>query len=131
MIVVDSNVLAYFYLPSEYTDAAEHLFEHSPGWNAPILWRSEFRNILTGYLRRNRLTFDQALAIQHEAELLLEGAEHEPDSTQVLELVQASNCSAYDCEFVALAQSLGTTLVTMDTKLLKAFPKVARSLIVG
>lgn len=131
MIVVDSNVLAYFYLPGEYTDAAERLFSRNPSWNAPILWRSEFRNILAGYLRRGRLTFDQALAIQLEAELLLEEAEHEPDSKRVLELVQASNCSAYDCEFVALAEALGATLVTMDAKLIKAFPKVAKSLIAG
>lgn len=131
MIVVDTNVLAYFYLPGEYTDAAEHLFERNPSWNAPILWRSEFRNILAGYLRRGHLTFDQALAIQLEAERLLETAEYEPNSKRVLELVQASSCSAYDCEFVALAEMLATTLVTMDAKLIKAFPKVVRSLMAG
>lgn len=131
MIVVDSNILAYFYLPGEYTDAAEDLFERNPRWNAPILWRSEFRNILAGYLRKGRLTFDEALAIQLEAELLLEDAEHEPDSKRVLELVQASSCSAYDCEFVALAEALGMPLVTMDAKLIKAFPKIAKSLIAG
>ena len=46
-------------------------------------------------------------------------------SNQVLELVRSSDCSAYDCEFVALAMELGTKLVTMDRKLLKAFPKYA------
>ncbi len=46
MIVVDSNVLAYLYLPGEYTAAAEVLLEHDSDWAAPILWRSEFRNIL-------------------------------------------------------------------------------------
>jgi predicted nucleic acid-binding protein len=56
------------------------------------------------------------------------GAEYEVDSRRVLELVRDSDCSAYDCEFVALAMSLGVTLVTMDTKLLRAFPKVAVAL---
>lgn len=74
MIVVDSNVLAYLYLPSEYTEAAERLLERKPEWHAPILWRSEFRNILAGYLRRRSLTFEQAYAIQVEAEALLNGA---------------------------------------------------------
>lgn len=131
MIVVDSNVLAYLYLPGEFTDAAERLLESDPDWHAPILWRSEFRNILAGCLRRGTLTFEQALAIQREAESLLDGAEHEPDSRSVLERVQGSDCSAYDCEFVALAQVLGTHLVTMDGKLLKAFPSIAKPLPVG
>lgn len=129
MIVVDSNIIAYFYLPGVYSTAGEQLFERDPDWNAPILWRSEFRNILTGYLRKGLLMFDQALAIQFEAQLLLERAEHQPDSKLVLELAQASTCSAYDCEFVALAQTLGTQLVTMDTKLIKAFPKTATPLV--
>ena len=125
MIVVDSNVLAYLYLPGEFTIAAERLLGSDPDWHAPILWRSEFRNILTGCLRRGTLSFEQALAIQREAESLLDGAEHELDSRRVLERVQGSDCSAYDCEFVALAQVLGTHLVTMDGKLLKAFPGIA------
>ncbi|GAB6058879.1 hypothetical protein JCM31598_19960 [Desulfonatronum parangueonense] len=90
--------------------------------------RSEFRNILAGYLRRKTLSFDQACAIQLEAEQLLGGCEHEADSKQVLELVKASDCSSYDCEFVAVAEALDATLVTMDAKLLKAFPKIAKSL---
>ncbi|MDE2407634.1 MAG: type II toxin-antitoxin system VapC family toxin [Xanthomonadaceae bacterium] len=128
MIVVDSNVLAYLYLPGEFTAAAEQLLEADPDWHAPVLWRSEFRNILAGCLRRGTLGFEQAQAILCEAESLLDGAEHEPDSRQVLELVRDSDCSAYDCEFVALARTLGTQLVTMDGKLLKAFPDVARPL---
>lgn len=60
-----------------------------------------------------------------------EAAEHEPDSRRVLELVKASDCSAYDCEFVALDESLGVTVVTMDAKLIKAFPKIAERLIAG
>lgn len=131
MIVVDTNVLAYLYLPGEHTEAAEHLLQRKPDWHAPILWRSEFRNILAGYMRRGGLSFEQAFAIQTEAEALLSGAEHEPDSRRVLELVKASDCSAYDCEFVALAESLGVTVVTMDAKLIKAFPKIAERLIAG
>lgn len=131
MIVVDSNVLAYLYLPGEYTAAAEVLLESEPEWAAPILWRSEFRNILAGYLRRKMLTFEQAYRLQREAEDLLEGAEFEVDSLAVLELVRGSNCSAYDCEFVALAIKLDAKLVTMDGKLLRAFPQHAMALATG
>jgi len=131
VIVVDSNILAYLYLPGEYSANAEALFERDPEWAAPLLWRSEFRNILAGYLRRGALTFEQVTALQEEAEALLEGAEFTVDSINVLELVRDSNCSAYDCEFIALAKQLGAKLVTMDSKVLRAFPKLAVSLARG
>ena len=46
----------------------------------------------------------------------------------VLDLAAASSCSAYDCEFVALAQDLGVRLVTVDKQVLKEFPTVAIAL---
>ena len=122
MIVVDSNVLACLYLPGDHTPSAEALLKRDPDWAAPVLWRSEFRNILAGYIRRKTLTCEQALKIQNEAESLLSGSEFEIDSRTVLELVRDSDCSAYDCEFIALAIKLETKLVTMDGKLLRGFP---------
>lgn len=129
MIVVDSNVLAYLYLPGEFTAAAEALLEREPEWTAPPLWRSEFRNILAGYVRRKMLSFEQARSVQAEAESLLEGFEFEVHSREVMEWVRDSECSAADCEFVALAERLDAPLVTMDQKVLKAFPKRAVSLV--
>ena len=128
MIVVDSNILAYLYLPGDRTAAAEALLEQDPEWAAPTLWRSEFRNILAGYMRRKAVTFDQACSLQREAESLLAGAEFEVDSSAVLELVRDSDCSAYDCEFIALAIKLNTKLVTVDKKLLREFPTRAIAL---
>jgi predicted nucleic acid-binding protein len=122
VIVVDSNVLAYFYLPGDFTAEAQALFERDPDWVAPVLWRSEFRNILAGYLRRGSLSFEEAVRIQAEAEDQMAGAEFAVDSLSVLGLVCNSSCTAYDCEFVALANELDTRLVTMDRKLLQAFP---------
>lgn len=131
MIVVDSNVLAYLYLPGEWTAGAEALLEQESEWAAPVLWRSEFRSILAGYLRRKTLTFDQACSLQREAESLLAGFEFEVASQAVLALVRDSDCSAYDCEFVALAIELDTKLVTADKKLLRAFPMRTVALVAG
>jgi predicted nucleic acid-binding protein len=125
MIVVDSNIVAYLYLPGDYTAKAESLLQQDADWSAPLLWKSEFRNILVGYMRRKILTFEAVHHLQIEAESLLAGAEHEVNSRLVLELVRDSNCSAYDCEFIALAMTLGVKLVTMDAKLLQAFPEHA------
>ena len=131
MIVVDTNVLAYLYLPGDRTADAEALFERDPEWAVPVLWRSEFRNILAGYTRRKTLTFDQACSLQSEAESLLSGTEFEVDSRAVLELVRDTDCSAYDCEFVALAIKLNTKLVTADKKLLRSFPTRTIALTAG
>lgn len=128
MIVVDTNVLAYLYLPCERTPDAEMLLQQYPQWAAPVLWRSEFRNILAGYMRRGTLTFEQACSIQIEAQGLLAHTEYTVDSQSVLELVRNSDCSAYDCEFVALAMQLQTPLVTADKKVLRAFPHIAINL---
>lgn len=128
MIVVDTNVIAYLMLPGDLTAAAEALLESEPNWVAPPLWRSEFRSILAGYMRRGTLSLQQATEIQTAAEDLLAGNEANPESKAILQLVAESQCSAYDCEFVALAQQLECALYTMDTKVLNAFPETAKSL---
>ena len=128
MIVVDTNIVAFLYLPTEFTEQAEQLLRNDPVWAAPILWRSEFRNVLALYLRRELVDFSKALQLQTEAESLLGENEYEVASIDILQLVQSSPCSAYDCEFVALAQKLGTKLVTEDKAILLAFPGTATSL---
>ena len=122
MIVVDTNVIAYLLLPGDFTQRAEALLKREPDWAAPVLWRSEMRNVLATLLRQGRLTLPQATAVQAEAESLLAGAEYSVASPRVLELSASSDCSAYDCEFVALAEVLDVTLYTLDARLLRAFP---------
>lgn len=126
MIVVDTNVIAYLFLPGQFTPAAEALLLQEEQWVAPPLWRSEMRNILAGYLRRETLSYEEACAIMHAAERLLTPFERDIDSVSVMNLVRQSDCSAYDCEFVALAQMLGVDLITMDKKVLASFPLIAK-----
>jgi PIN domain. len=128
VIVVDTNVIAYLLLGGEKTPQARAALRKDPVWAAPILWQSEFRNVLAMYLRQGQLVLSDALELVAEAESLLSGSEYRVESGQVLSLVAVSPCSAYDCEFVALAQELGVPLVTSDRQLLGAFPSVAVAL---
>lgn len=128
MIVVDTNILAYLYLPTAFSEQAELLLLQQPQWIAPVLWRSEFRNVLALYLRKEILTLEQAFDIQTEAETLLAGNEYDVPSLDVFRLIETSECSAYDCEFVALAKRNHTVLVTEDKKILKQFPEITLSL---
>ena len=125
MIVVDTNTIAYLYLPTPDTPNVERLLELDSAWVAPLLWRSELRNIMALHVRKNIVDLTTACQIQHKAEALMAGGEYEIDSLSVLSAAQQSGCSAYDCEFVALAQGLSKPLITADKKLLRAFPDVA------
>ena len=128
MIVADTNVIAYLYLPGRFSSATETLLLRESDWAVPRLWRSEFRNILASYMRQGSLTLDDAVAIYARAASLVGGNEYAVSAPDVLRLAKASQCSAYDCEFVALAQHLDVRLVTADAKLRKSFPDCTAAL---
>ena len=128
MIVVDSNVVAYCWVNGLLTALAPRVPVKDQDWHAPILWRSEMRSILTGYLRDGSLTGPQIARIMEAAEDALAGREHLVPSAPVLDIAGKSRLSAYDCEFVALAEDLSVKLVSNDTRLLAAFPDIAVSL---
>lgn len=125
MIVADTNTIAYLYLPTEQTDNVVSLLHKDPHWVAPLLWRSEFRNVLAVYIRKNIINLDTAFAMQAQAERQLADHEYTVNSMDVLTLAKKSGCSAYDCEFVSLAKSLNLKLITGDKKLVRSFPGIA------
>jgi len=125
MIVVDTKIISYFFINGEFTDLAEKAFKIDHHWVAPLLWRSEFRNVLALCLRKDVFSLEYAIQIMTEAELLMKGNEYSTTSLSILRLVSQSDCSAYDCEFLALAQELQISMVTIDKKILKNFPKIA------
>jgi len=128
VIVVDTNVICYRWMASPHAHEADAAWRKDPDWIVPIVWRSEFRNALAGALRRNFLKLEDATDIAVQAESQFVGCEFLPVVSSVLELVSKSNCSAYDCEFVSLAQQQRVQLVTVDTQVLRDFPDVAISL---
>lgn len=126
MIVVDANVLVYLWLRESYADVAGALLSADPQWIAPLIWRSEFRNVIVGALRRKAISREGAMAAIDGAERQMDGNEQMVDSRAVLRLAMQSHCSAYDCEYVALAEATGVPLITNDTQILKEFPAIAR-----
>lgn len=127
MIVVDTNVIAYLCIGGDQATLAEDVLLLDNEWHAPVLWRSEFRNVIAGSLRRGAVDVERASRILAEAETLLFDREHIVGYQAVLPLVNASPCSAYDCEFVALAMTLQVPLITNDRQVLAAFPETAQS----
>jgi predicted nucleic acid-binding protein len=127
LIVADTNLIAYSLIAGPLTADADRVLEADEEWLAAPLWRSEFLNVLWMSVRRGVITHPEAEAAYGEAELLVRTVER-PDHRQVLGLALASGCTAYDCEFVALATAERLPLVTADSKVLAAFPSVAVSI---
>ena len=127
MIVVDTNIIVYLFMEEDRSAQLEIILSADPEWVAPRLWRSEFRNALTLYMRRRQLVLEDAIAAMIAAEKVMHNGEYDVPSARVLAQAQLSSCSAYDCEFVVLAQDLGIRLVTVDKKILTAFPETAVS----
>ncbi len=127
MIVVDTNILAYFLVDGAFNREAEEVYEKDPHWTAPLLWRSEFLNFLVKCVSKGKPSLDDAVDVMEEAEQLMADNEFAVPSLDVLRLASSVRCTAYDAEYVVLARALGVKLVTKDAALLKAFPETALS----
>lgn len=125
MIVVDANILSYFFIPGEFSNSIEKLFKKDPVWYAPLLWRFEFQSVLAKYMKANLMNISHANALMEKSEHLLKGRELMIPSEMVLELAVHSGCTTYDCQYVAAAQLHKSVLITFDSKLLKSFPQTA------
>jgi predicted nucleic acid-binding protein len=107
---------------------AEQALLKDASWSTPLLWRSELRNVLSGYIRKKLLKLDETQQIMEAATQLMQAGEYTVTSDKVLGLAAASTCSACDCEFVALAEDLDIPLVTSDNQILSQFPRRAIAL---
>jgi predicted nucleic acid-binding protein len=127
VIVADVNLVAYLVLGGPEQSAAQRVFTRDPEWAAPLLWRSEFRSVLAGYIRQRGLSVTDAARAHALAEALLANREYMVQGDRVLTIVAGSTCSAYDCEYLALAEQLAVPLVTADRAVVRAFPNRAVS----
>jgi predicted nucleic acid-binding protein len=129
VIAVDTNVIASLVLPtSGTTEAAMEALERDRAWVAPVLWRSEFGNVLATGVRNGWFSLDEALEAWFTAEELMEGGEYSVPVVEAIKLAAGTGCSSYDCEFVVLARDLQVQLVTLDRELLAKFEGLAVSL---
>lgn len=126
MIVADTSLIAPCVLPGEMTEIALAVYRCDSEWVAPPLWRSEVRNVLATHMRLKGLSLALAKEAWRRASSIVDDTP-EPAAADVLDLAHASGASAYDCEFVAIAKSLGIPLVTADRRLARLFPTVCLS----
>jgi len=127
MIVADTNLIAYLLIPGEHTKQVEQVIKKDSEWIAPQLWQSEFRNVLSTYMRKKLISLENAIYLTELAEDIMTSPEYMVSSEHILALANESGCAAYDCEYVALSQLLNMPLLTYDQKILTHFPAIACS----
>lgn len=118
MLVADTNLLVYLFLPGDKTADVEALLQRDALWIAPTLWRSEFLNVLTSYHRIKSMPLSRCLAAFEQAEELLMDRTYSVVPLRVLEISSRTGCAGYDAEFLALAEDFSVKLVTYDQKLI-------------
>ena len=60
MIVVDTEVIANFWLPTTRSAAARGARRRDAQWAVPRLWRSEFCSVLRQYMLQSDLAYAEA-----------------------------------------------------------------------
>ncbi len=128
MIVADTNLIAQLILSLDQTSRAQAIYRIDSDWRMPQLWRHEFLNVLASYLRFDRVPIATLQTAWERAQRLFEDSDSDVDMLHVLQLAGERNISAYDAQYLALAQGLGATLITEDRKLLRAAPREAVSM---
>lgn len=123
MIVVDANVLAASLIWG--TPASKALLAMDADWVVPPIWLAELRNVLVKYIRQDRMSADEAMSVLEKAWKRVTPADREIPSRRIMELAATTRSSAYDCEYVVLAEMLHLKLITGDRALAGKFPGVA------
>jgi predicted nucleic acid-binding protein len=128
MIVVDTNVIVYLMIEGEKTEMAQRTYRQDSAWFVPPLWRHEFLNVLTTFVRQGGIETDEAMNLWQRSTHIFASGEREVDMPRVLRLASQHNISAYDAQYVTLAMALSVPFVTEDQQLLKTFPDTALSM---
>jgi len=125
MIVVDTNIIAYLLIEGEFTEVVQKLRDDQSEWIAPRLWLDEFINVLATAERRSLISSelaDATLALACEA---MEGHSYDIPAQRILSVARRTGCSAYDSQYVCLAEDLGVSLYAYDRGILNKCPDIA------
>ena len=128
MIVVDANIIAYFFIEGDKTARARELRGREPEWRVPSLWRHEYLNVLATFAREGGASVADVAVLWKSSMDVVGDMEHAVDMEAALELAVRTKISAYDAQYITLAQQLRTVCVTEDKKLRAKFPRLARTM---
>ncbi len=123
--MLDTNVLVYFLFKGYESKSSDEVLAKTQFWCAPSLVYHEFESVVVRHFRHKLISRADAFEMHADFSLLVENRIIDPAPESVLRTAFASNLSAYDAQFVALATEIEGRLITNDKKIVAAFPEVA------
>ena len=128
MLIIDTNVVAYLLIEGDYTADARSLHRRDDDWRSEAFIMVEFTNVLIASIAARRMDLVLAQRFLADATSLLQGKLTSIPHDSVLSLAVQYRTTAYDARFLALADQLGSRLVTEDARLRAAAPDLTQTL---
>jgi predicted nucleic acid-binding protein len=128
VLVVDANVVAYLLVEGDKTAQARALWAVDADWHAPRLLSYEVASVFAQLVKQGGVSMEAAITALENAGSLVRLRDQDPPGARVLEIATRLGLSTYDATYLAVAETLGTSLVTEDRRLLRAAPGITRSL---
>src|SRR5438445_8517027 len=128
MVIVDTNIIAPLYLRRAGSEAVTELFARDAGWRTEPLALIELSNVLITYERSRYITAATARDCLNRAAAFLQPQLFRVSHQAALDAALRYGTTAYDARFLALADQLGSRLVTEDARLRAAAPALTQSL---
>lgn len=128
MLLVDTNIIAPLFLHSALSDKVRVLHNGDAVWQTESLALIELSNVLSTYERAGYVTAATARDCLAQAKAFLQPHLVSVTHEAALEVAMRYRVTAYDARFLALADQLGSRLVTQDARLRRAAPALTQSL---
>jgi predicted nucleic acid-binding protein len=128
MLLVDTNIIAPFYVRSARSAAVAELFARDAVWRTEPLALIELSNVLITYERARYITAATARDCLNRAAAFLQPHLFRVSHQAALDAALRYGTTAYDGRFLALADQLGSRLVTEDARLRAAAPRLTQSI---
>ena len=128
MLLVDTNVVVYLLIEGDHTKVAQKLHSRDPDRRSEAFLLVEFTNVLASSIATKRMTLSLAGDFLAKAVALFDGKLARIPHASMLAVAARHRVSAYDARFLALADQLGSRVVTEDVKLRAAAPALTQSL---
>ena len=128
MVLVDTNIIAPLYVRSARSDAVRELFARDAVWRTEPLALIELSNVLITYERARYITAATARDCLSRAAAFLQPQLFRVSHQAALDAALRYGTTAYDARFLALADQLGSRLITEGARLRAAAPALTQSL---